>query len=212
MAQIDNVRLPPDIEAGAEIGPSFQTSIIELTSGREQRNQDWSSERLRANISYGVMHDRNRNPHPSGEIDRTFMELLSFYRARRGMLRGFLFRNWSDCQADDVLIGTGDGVNRVFPLKIIYDDDGGSYERRITRPVASTIVVRVNDTVVTHTLADGGIITVTSTEPPAGGDEISATFEFDVPVRFNTDLMQVTMYWQQAGEINDIELIGIRDE
>lgn len=212
MAQIDNVRLPSDIEAGAEIGPSFQTSIIELTSGREQRNQDWSRERLKATISYGMMKDRNDQDNPDGEPDRTFMDLLSFYRARRGMLRGFLFRNWSDYRAEDVVIGTGDGTNRVFPLKMIYDDAGGSYERRITRPVAETIQVYVEGALVTHTLATGGVITITSVDPPEINDEITATFEFDIPVRFNTDVMQVDMAWAKAGQINDIELIEIRDE
>ncbi len=212
MAQIDNIRLPPDIEAGAEIGPSFQTSIIELTSGREQRNQDWSRERLKATISYGMMRDRNDQDNPGGDPDRTFMELLSFYRARRGMLRGFLFKNWSDYQADNVVIGEGDGTNRVFPLKMIYDDSGGSYERRITRPIASTVEVRVEGVVVTHTLADGGIVTITAVDPPGIGDEVTASFEFDIPVRFNTDVMQVDMAWAKAGQITDIELIEIRDE
>lgn len=210
MATIDNIRLPPDIEAGAEIGPSFQTSVIELTSGHEQRNQDWSGERLRANISYGMMRDRNDAPRPDGEIDRTFMEVLEFFRARRGMARGFLFRDWSDYKATRAVIGTGNGVNKAFQLAMIYDDAGGSYVRKISRPVVGTIKLYVDGVETAFTLGSLGMVTL-SGDAPAMGTEITADFEFDIPVRFNTDVMQVAMRWSRAGEISDIDIIGLRE-
>ena len=211
MATIDLVRLPDDIEAGAEIGPSFRTSIIELTSGHEQRNQDWSGERLRANISYGMMRDRNDNPRPGGEIDRTFMELLAFYRARRGRARGFLFKDYTDYSSEGpVLIGTGNGVNKAFLLKIVYADAGGNYTRLITRPVANTVKCYVNGDLRAHTLGDLGLVTL-SGEAPEADDEVTAEFEFDIPVRFDTDVMQVQMAWARAGEIRDIEIVGLRE-
>ncbi len=207
MADIDNVRLPSDIESGAEIGPSFQTSVIELTSGHEQRNIDWSTERLRANISYGMMKDRNANPNNDGEIDRTFREILDFYRARFGMARGFLFKDWSDYSAENVVIGEGDGINKVFQLKLIYEQ----YQRRITRPVPATVKCYIDGVERSHTLTDGGTVTLSGAAPDDGA-EITADFEFDIPVRFNSDVMQATMAWARAGEILDIELIGLRDE
>lgn len=206
MATVDNVRLPDDIESGAEIGPAFQTSIIELTSGVEQRNEDWSQERLKANISYGMMRRYNNDGNYSdGEVSRTFDQIIDFYRARRGRGRGFLFRDWSDYQANKVNIGTGDGVRKVFQLKLTY----GSYERRITRPDPPTVKIYANDVAAAFTLGSLGKVTMTT--PPAIGEIITATFDWDIPVRFDTDVMQVAMRWVQAGEINNIELIGLRE-
>lgn len=207
MATIDNVRLPVDIEAGAEIGPSFQTSIIELTSGNEQRNIDWSGERIKANIAYGMMRRYNNDGNYSdGEVSRTFDQIVNFYRARYGRARGFLFRDWSDYQARRVIIGTGDAVTKVFQLNLMYE----TYQRKITRPVADTVVIYVNDVVAPHTLGALGRVTLTDAPPRAA--IVTASFDWDNAVRFDSDVMQVAMRWAQAGEIRDIELIGLRDE
>jgi uncharacterized protein (TIGR02217 family) len=76
--------------------------------------------------------------------------------------------------------------------------------RTITKPVAGTVKVYLDDV---EQLSGWSVDTttglVTFSVPPAVGVEITADFAFDVPVRFDTDHMAVTIEsfklhrWQQ---------------
>jgi uncharacterized protein (TIGR02217 family) len=52
--------------------------------------------------------------------------------------------------------------------------------------------------------------TVTFVTAPDIGAEITAGYEFDVPVRFDTDRVQVSMASFQAGEIPSIPVVEVR--
>ena len=56
------------------------------------------------------------------------------------------------------------------------------------------------------TRADG----VTFTTAPGAGVAITAGFEFDVPVRFDTDMLDVTLDLERLGSIISIPLLEIR--
>ena len=51
---------------------------------------------------------------------------------------------------------------------------------------------------------------VTFTTAPALGVAITAGFEFDVPVRFDTDALDVTLDLERFGSITSIPLLEIR--
>ena len=53
-----------------------------------------------------------------------------------------------------------------------------------------------------------GVVTFTS--PPGNGVIIRAGFEFDVPVRFDTDMLDVTLDIERLGSITSIPLLEIR--
>lgn len=198
----DDVRLPMGIESGAAIGPMFSTNIISLSGGGEQRNADWDQERLQADISYGMMSKSNPNV-----TKNNFVDIMAFFRARRGRHRGFRFRDWSDYQAvaEPVVSRAGVADGKTFQLVKTYD----AYVRRITRPVPETLEVFVGGVPVTTgwTLGPKGVLTFTSA--PAG--QVSASFEFDVPMRFDSDMQQVVLAWAQAGSIPSIKLVQIRE-
>jgi uncharacterized protein (TIGR02217 family) len=188
----DDVRLPADIEQGSHIGPMFQTTIVPLSSGSEQRNADWAQEKLSADISYGVMAKRNTK-----DVADSFAAVMRFYRARMGRWRGFRFRDWSDFQVEQepVTVVGGYGL-----LTIEYDN----YRRIITRPDPSTLSFS-NGKVAT--LLPGGFFTM------PGGVQAGITYacEFDVPVRFDNDIAQVSLYQIEAGEIPSIKLVQCPD-
>ena len=48
------VQFPDNISRGARGGPQRRTQIVELASGREERNASWSASRRRYDVSYGV--------------------------------------------------------------------------------------------------------------------------------------------------------------
>lgn len=198
---IDAVRLPTDVERGAEGGPLFSTIVNRTDGGNVVTNQNWQYPLFKGNISYGIQNT-------------TDLGLVrAFFYARRGRARGFLFRDWSDYQVtDQVQIGTGDGVETDFQVSITYDDDVLPFTRPITRPVEATMDVYVNNVLanpLTWSLSTGGIIVFTS--PPANGHAITWTGEFDIPVQFMTDQFKVVMQTFEAGEIPSLEIMEVRE-
>lgn len=130
----DDVRLPIYIEQGAKGGPGFNTTIKDLSGGKEKRNQNWSRSRARWDIGYAIDDLAGLRP------------VVAFFYARRGRARAFRFRDWWDFHLDRQTVAVADGIKRVIPIIKRYQDDGGSYDRRITRPVRGTIRVWVDGT------------------------------------------------------------------
>lgn len=196
MAAFDDVRLPEDIEKGSEGGPQFFTSIVRLTSGGEARNQNWVNARCVFDISYGVNED-------------TTSIVVAFFYARRGRLRGFRFKDWSDFEAESQTpIGVVDGTNKDFQLAKAYDDGLVTYIRPITRPVADTLNVFVNGLPTTaYTLGAHGVVSFTNA--PSAGSTVRCTFEFDVPVRFDNDTLSLSMETARAAAVSSINVVEI---
>lgn len=175
--------------------PRFQTSVVTLGRGAEQRNVDWLQQRLKFDISYGIQYKEN--------VDA----VIAFFYARLGRARGFRFKDWSDYQADNQQIGTGDGVKTKFQLVKRYTSLV-TYVRKILCPVAGTIAVTVNGSPVTFTpdLATGE---VTLASPPAAAAVVRATFEFDVPVRFDSDELSLSIALFNASAVESIDLVEL---
>lgn len=194
-----DVRLPDDVEAGAQGGPSFKTAIVEMASGVEARNIDWQNARQRWDIGYGI------------QTRDEFIIIKEFFYARRGRAHGFRFKEWSDYQAVDQELGTGNGSNELFQLVVNYETDGPEpYVRVITRPIEETIVVKDNGVITTAWVLDSlGIINFNAA--PANGHVITASFEFDVPVRFDVDEFRLRLEHFDAGEIPNLPIIEIRE-
>ena len=136
--------------------------------------------------------------------------VLAFFEERRGRFHAFLWRDALDHAAIDQAIGTGDGETVSFQLVKRYGAAFDPYLRPITKPVAETVVVKVDGVVTDHdTNSLTGIVTLV--EPPAGGAAVTASFEFDVPVRFDTDRLDIELSSFDAAEAPSIPLIEVRE-
>lgn len=202
------VRFPDKIGRGARGGPMRRTQIVTLASGDEERNASWSQARRRYDVSYGIRRADDLS------------EVIAFFEARLGQLYGFRFRDYADYKSclpsravgpGDQLLGTGNGAQRHFRLRKRYGDDTLGIWRAIRKPVAGSLRVAVAGV----ERFDGwsvdaatGILSFAA--PPANGAEVTAGFEFDVPVRFDTDMMDVTLDVEQHGSIPSIPLIELR--
>lgn len=199
MAFIETPRFPDDIAYGSSGGPEFKTFVFEGQSGIEQRHQAWSRHRSRYDVSYGIR-------------DKTDMDTVrAFFYNMKGRANGFRFKDWGDYELTAEQIGTGDTTTTVFPITKTYTSGAQTYVRRIFKPV-SGIQVFVNgvlQTITTHYTIDltTGIITFVSA--PAAVP-ITVTGEFDVPVRFDTDVLAASHegYLTEAwGSIPLVEII-----
>ncbi|MFN3938784.1 MAG: TIGR02217 family protein [Gemmobacter sp.] len=202
------VRFPDNISRGARGGPERRTQIVELASGAEERNASWANSRRRYDVAYGIRRADD------------LAAVVAFFEARNGRLHGFRFKDWADFKSclpsqtvgpSDQPIGTGNGSATLFQLSKRYTSGAQSWTRTITKPVAGTVTIALNGT----PQASGWSVStatglVTFTTAPATGVAITAGFEFDVPVRFGTDSLDVTLDLERLGSITSIPLLEIR--
>ncbi len=205
----DDVKFPTAIARGANGGPERRTDVVTTASGREQRNSRWAHSRRRYNVGFGV---------------KTLADVhavIAFFEERRGRLHAFRFKDHADYKscastatpaATDQVIGTGDAVTAGFQLVKRYGSGARTYVREITAPVTGTVLVAVNGALTTDfTLNTAtGVVSLNAGYIPAVGATITAGFEFDVPVRFDTDAITINLSHFEAGEIPDIPLIEVR--
>ena len=115
---------------------------------------------------------------------------------------------------DDQGIGIGDGATASFQLMKTYGSAFAPYQRPITKPVDGSVRIAVGG----NEIATGafscdvatGRVTFASGHIPAAGAAITAGFQFDVPVRFDTDYLEVDLSAFAAGAIPKIPLVEIR--
>ncbi|MGL4312259.1 MAG: phage distal tail protein, Rcc01695 family [Paracoccaceae bacterium] len=204
------VRFPANLSFGSVGGPERRTDIVALANGFEERNTPWAHSRRRYDAGLGLR-----------SLDDVAL-LIAFFEARRGQMFGFRWKDWADYRScapaadvgfEDQVIGTGDGVTRVFTLAKTYASGGQSYRRPILKPVEGTVKVGLQG----DQLAEGVNFTVdvargelTFAEAPDQGVEITAGFEFDVPVRFDTDRVQVSVASFQAGDVPNVPIVEVR--
>lgn len=204
---IHEVRLPTDVERGAEFAPMFNTSIVELDGGAEQANINWTYPRFSGDISYGIQSITLLNT------------AIAFFYARRGRAYGFRFKDWADFTITDGTIGTGDGATAAFQIVKVYSDSVLPFSRKITRPITAGLVVKVDGvtkTLTTHytVSATTGIVTFTMGNIPTLAQVITVTCEFDVPVRFDTDRIPLIVEHAAgtgAAQIGKFPIIEVRE-
>ncbi len=203
-----DVRFPTAIAFGATGGPERRTDVVTLYSGSEERNSRWADSRRSYNAGYGI---------------RTLDDLhavIAFFEERRGRLTGFRWKDradWKSCApggtpaATDQTIGVGDGATKTFQLIKTYGATYAPWTREIKKPVAGTVLIALDEapqasgwSVDTTT----GIVTFDSA--PSSSVAITAGFEFDVPVRFDSDRLEINLSHFDAGSIPAIPIVELR--
>lgn len=202
------IRFPDTISRGARGGPERRTQIVELASGDEERNARWANSRRRYDVAYGIRRADD------------LAAVVAFFETRNGRLYGFRYKDWADYKSGlpsqpvtalDQKIGTGDGSTNSFALVKRYASGGQSWARSIVKPVSGTVRVAVSGIEqASGWTVDGETGIVTFATAPSAGLPITAGFEFDVPVRFDTDVLDVTLDFERLGSITSIPLMEIR--
>ncbi len=205
------VLFPTAISRGSQGGPERKTDVVILGSGREERNARWADSRRTYNAGYGIK-----------SLDELHA-VISFFEERRGRLHGFRWRDHLDhkscppsTQPDalDQLIGTGDGTTSRFQLGKWYGGAQAPYFRAIGKPIAGSVAIAVDGAVAapaTFTVdPTTGLVIFADGHTPGLGAAITAGFLFDVPVRFDTDKLEISLSGFQHGAIPNIPIVEIR--
>ncbi len=206
------IRFPTRISIASSGGPERRTEVIVLGSGHEERNTRWADSRRSYNAGYGV---KTRND---------LHDVIGFFEERRGRLYGFRWSDRTDNKSGppqdtpsltDQLLGAGDGTTAAFQLIKTYGGSFAPYARAITKPVSGTVLMALDGAAQTETtdyIVDPttGIVTFVPGKEPAVGVQVTAGFEFDVPVRFDTDELKIDLTTFEAGQIQNIPVVEIR--
>ena len=208
--QFHEVRFPPSLSFGSVGGPQRRTNVVTLANGFEERNAPWAHSRRVYDAGLGMR-----------SIDDVQI-LIAFFEARLGQMYGFRWKDWSDfksCKSSadpffqDQDLGMGDGERTDFQLIKTYISGQHQYARPISKPVAGSVIVGVEQ----DQLQEGvdyeldvtrGIVSFA--HPPDPDTRVFAGFEFDVPVRFDTDRILTSVASFQAGQVPNVPVIEVR--
>ena len=205
------IRFPANLSFGSVGGPERRTEIVTLTNGYEERNTPWAHSRRHYDAGLGLR----------GLDD--IEALIAFFEARGGQLHGFRWKDWADHKScapsrapeyRDQLLGHGDGAKVGFQLVKAYASGPARYLRPVRKPVRGSVLVGLGGEEQREGLEfevdyTTGIITFASA--PGQEAEITAGFEFDVPVRVGTDRIAVSVASFHAGEMPQVPVIEVRE-
>lgn len=211
MSNFHEIIFPASVSFASSGGPERRTEIVSLASGAEERNSPWQHARRRYDAGLGI---RSMND---------LHEVLTFFEARRGQLYGFRWKDFTDFTSSlpdsapdvqDQSIGVGNGITSTYALSKTYENGSFSYTRPISKPRQNTVIIAVNGAVqqegtdFTVNYTTGAVTFLTA--PPQNGSLISAGFEFDVPVRFDTPFLNITLDGFKAGAVPSIPIVEVR--
>lgn len=210
MSDFHEIRFPLDVSLHGRGGPERRTEIVTLGSNREARNARWAHSRRRYEAGYGV------------KTLAQLAQVVEFFEERRGRLYGFRWRDRADFASSmpgatptptDQALGTGDGVRTDFQLVKTYGGAFSAYVRTIAKPVAGSVRVAVNGAEKTASQfsvdATTGVVAFAIGHVPPAGASVTAGYQFDVAVRFDTDFLEIDMQAFEAGAIPKIPLVEI---
>ena len=208
--QFHEVRFPASLSFGSIGGPERRTDVVTLANGFEERNTPWAHSRRRYDAGLGMR---------SLEDVET---LIAFFEARRGQMYAFRWKDWADYKSGpakqevtylDQVIAQGDGVRTEFALRKTYRSGEFNYARPITKPVVGSVRIGVEQDEMQEGVdyeVDETTGLVQFTRPPDQDMSVTAGFEFDVPVRFDTDRIQTSVASFQAGDVPNVPVVEVR--
>jgi uncharacterized protein (TIGR02217 family) len=199
MAFLDTPRFPTDISYGSKIGPMWSTTKVVVQSGWDTRNKNWTYPLIIGDIAYGI---------------KTMAQLetvISFFHVVAGTWMGWRIKDHTDYKSTtlagtitniDQNLGDGDGSTTAFQCRKGYTQGSVTRYRLIAKLVSGTLAVAIDGVGQTEGVDftadyDTGIITFTT--PPGSGDVVTAGFEFDVPVTFESDSLPIVLEDLEVG-------------
>ena len=185
-----NQRLDMSTDLNSQGSIGFNTEVISSGQGLETRQAYWQED-------LGTWQTGQRRI----RLER-HNYLLGFFRLMKGRLNTFRYKDWLEWMANGQVLGSGDGVEVDFQLKLT---PYSGAMKTIYLPIADTVVVyfdSVEQLSSTYTTSEtSGIVTFNS--PPPDTTVIQADFHFDKHCRFDTDSYQAQF---EAKRVDDSEM------
>ena len=187
------IELPRKIDFDLIGGAAFNSDVIAVQSGQEQRNRNWLFARAEYEATGLITSDSFESRLAFIDDVRTFFYMVG------GMADGFRFFDELDSSAvGEAMVVVPATSNLQWQLQKTYSLGGRTYVRAITKPIntsvkdyqgnalANTITIHVSGTTVASIDHTTGIVTFVGA--PTGTP--TADFGYHIPVRFTSDKFQ----------------------
>lgn len=194
-------QFPVDISYGSAGGPEYSTEVLSTTNGYEIRSSRIYNPKMKFNISIGI---KNRQ-----QMD----QIIRFFRCCKGRNIAFRYKDWSDFKGQNESIKIIN-ENTLQLIKTYNLDKNTTEERIITKPVKNTVIIQLNGETIPDTQLQidytTGRIILLDHRINQQNTRFTANFEFDVPVRFDTDYLPVTIENYNFYSLPEIELVEVK--
>lgn len=179
-----DIEFPRRIALGAQRRAGWNTTVVQVQSGHESTNQNWSKARHSFDVSMAVR--------TSSDYDA----VVQHFHSVRGRAKAFPFKDALDYRVEasrGVLLDDGDSPTTGYHLAKTYGAGADTYSRAITRPVVSTVAVYRQRGAVNTNVTGSATISATTGfveftgGTVQGGDVLSWSGQFLVPCRYDTD-------------------------
>jgi uncharacterized protein (TIGR02217 family) len=198
---VDNLIMPETVSVGFRGGPTFSTDKVVAVNMQERRLQNLS--KVRHVYSWNLQY---------ADIELTD-QLRAFWYDRRGDFKAFLMKDWTDFRAVGQSLGLGDGSQTTFPFSKTYSAGNNPYVRLLPYVKAATVVVYIDghEADASSWSIVGGAVEFLSGNAPSLGEEVTADFEFYVPVRFDGDAFSASLPVQNENvvDLSDLKAIEV---
>lgn len=233
MAYLVGVRLNENIERGALGGGRFNTSVLQLDSGFEKRNKNWSVPLSSFDIGFGLLLKFQAD---AGDVQLDVDDLINFFYIVNGMADSWRMRDWSDFEIgyengstvgiSRQFLALGDDSTTDFQIFKRYNYGGKTFDRLgLTKMVDDGLVELALDGIILSQGGGGAQYTIDADRglfkfntPPAstggtgpGGEELAEfRCSFDLHVRLDTDDLMINMEMFNAGSWPNIPVLELR--
>lgn len=170
------LRLLDCVSHGTSFALEFSTNIITLRSGIENRNANWDYPKAKFSVDYNCLTVEDTK-----KLRETFIIC-------KGSATAFRFKDWTDFQVEKQFLTTATGSKQEVQLFKSYKIANKEFKRKITKPIKSTIELFSGGKMLDFEVNSTGIISFTAPK----SNEVSISFEYDVPVRFLNDNLTLT--------------------
>lgn len=208
-----DVPFPDCIAFGAQFEPEWKTTIAVTGGGYESAVQEWSQNRLMADVSFAV------------RTKTDYQLILDHFNMVRARARSFPFKNYLDFETTQLngavltVAGVAISANGTYYLHRQYGTGSNAYYKRITRPDSPAVVYRTRAAVTTNITGAGATITYTTGAVAitghASGDTYSWAGSFMLPCRYGVDRLPAAVVNKSAGELivscDSIPVLEVRE-
>lgn len=191
-------RLLDCVAYGSQFGQEFSTRIKQLRNGVERRNINWSMPLGRYTVVYQALKEADH------------INVRGAHMACLGSAIAFRFKDWTDYRVTDQFLGVGTGGAQVVQLVKNYAFGPAMLQRIIKKPVTGTVQLHADGEPLAAVVDYAtGVATFTADD----GAQVTWSGEFDVPVRFASDRLDVDPVAPSEGGFllsADVDLVEVR--
>jgi uncharacterized protein (TIGR02217 family) len=189
MSFLETPRFPDNIAYGSRGGPMYSTRVIRVHSGHTKSFSRWTYPLHQYDVSYGI------------RAQEDVYSVLEFFHACGAREHKLRFKDFQDFKstsdmrtaitATDQTLGTGDGVEKDFQLIKTYTKGALSKARKIAKPLAGALASLDDVPQGSGWTLDATTGLLSFSVAPSFGVVVKAGFEFDVPVAFADDVLDI---------------------